>query len=74
MKPVEAEDWDERPDELRSCDKGNHAIRSIKAQPNHLKFWKKLSKKHPPSSRSINDGLTEGTTVLLDGEADVKRT
>ena len=30
------------PDTIRSCDKGDHKLRSLVAQPNHQEHWKKL--------------------------------
>lgn len=46
FEPEEAKDFKiyDRPDEKPSCDKKDHAERSIANQPNHLKHWKKENK------------------------------
>lgn len=71
MRP-EIEDWDERPDELRSCDKGSHLLRSLANQPNHLKYWRKtkaplLNDKESPPSRSSGEPIVSETILPLQG-------
>lgn len=39
---------------VRSCDKSSHKLRSIDAQPNHLKHWFKVERK-----RKLNTLLEE---------------